>query len=465
MAPSLVARLIYNIKGMKREVTMGQFTRDTTFTMLANILILMLGLGTSVILARLLGPEGRGIYAIASLLPSLVVTFVHLGIGPAAVYYTAQKRYPWKEILGNTIFLALITGVAGVIVALIVTLFFRERIFPNIASKYLLIAIGIIPLNLFFLYLRYILLGAQRIREYNVLDIWQSFCFLALVTVALWGWGLGVVGALWAAIISWLLAAVLAFLWAWKVADGISLQINLSYIRDVSVYGIQAYLASILGFLNYRLDMLLVNWFLNPTAVGLYSISVGIAEKLWLVSQAASVVLFPRVASETDELKREEFTPLVTRTVFWGTALAALLLFFLVHYVIAFLYSEEFLPAVRPLQILLPGIVTLSAWRLLANDLAGRGKPMINTYITGVAVVVNLMLNLLLIPHYGLEGAAWASTASYSIALSIVLAVYCHLSGNQWTKVILPQRGDWALYWRTGAALGQWLKAMMRMVL
>lgn len=444
---------------------MNRFARDTAFTVLANILTLVLGLGSSVVLARLLGPEGRGIYAIASLLPSLVVTFIHMGIGPATVYYTAQGRYPWREILGSNVFLALIIGVIGIVAGLIVTLFLRESVFPNVASEYLLIAISIIPVNLLFLYLRYILLGAQRIKEYNVLDIWQSFCFLALAALALWVLGLGVVGALLAAIISWFLVTAMALLWTWRVTDGISLQLNISYIKDAGVYGVQAHLANILGFLNYRLDMFLVNWFLNPAAVGFYSISVGLAEKLWLVSQATSVVLFPRVAAETDELRRKEFTPLVARTVFWGTALAALLLFFLIRYVIVFLYSEEFLPAVQPLQILLPGIVALSVWRLLANDLAGRGKPMLNTYITGVAVVVNLVLNIFWIPRYGIEGAAWASTASYGLALVIILFVYCRLSGNRWTKVLLPQRGDWALYWQTGAALGQWMKVKVRKVL
>lgn len=441
---------------------MGQFAKDTAVTIITNVLTFVLSLGTSIILARLLGPEGRGIYAMATLLPSLIVTFVHLGIGPATVYYVAQSRYSQREILGSNVLLALIIGIVGLGVGLIITLFFREALFPNIPYRYLVIALGIIPLNLLFWYLRYILLGAQRLKEYNLIDVLQSLLFLVLVALTLWELDMGVTGALLAMIVVWFLTDAILFFWTQRQTGGITLKLNITYLKDAGMYGIQAHLANILGFLNYRVDMFLVNWFLNPAAVGFYSISVGLAEKLWLISQAASVVLFPRVAAETDELRRKEFTPLVTRTVFWGTALAALLLFFLIHYVIVFLYSEEFLPAVRPLQILLPGIVALSVWRLLANDLAGRGKPMLNTYITGVAVIVNLGLNFFLIPRYSIEGAAWASTASYSIALIIVLAVYCRISGNSWMKVLLPQQGDWALYWRTGVALSQWAKARLK---
>jgi O-antigen/teichoic acid export membrane protein len=434
--------------GMK----MGQFVRDTAFTAITGILTFVIGLSTSIILARLLGPEGRGVYAMATLLPSLIVTFVHLGIGPATVFYTAKGYYSQREILGSNILLSFIVGIVGLIAGFIVILF-RESLFPNIAYEYLLIALGMIPLNLFFWYLRYILLGVQRFKEYNMMDIFQSLFFLVLIALALWSLGMGVRGALLAGIFAWILTDIVVFFWAHKVAGGISLKPNVSYLKDAVVYGAQAHLASILGFLNYRVDMFLVNWFLNPVAVGFYAISVGLVEKLWLISQAASVVLFPKVAAEADELRRKEFTPLITRTILWATALAALILFFLTYHIIALLYSEAFIPSVRPLQILLPGIVALSVWRLLANDLAGRGRPMLNTYITGIAVLANVWLNVLLIPKYGIEGAAWASTASYGIAFLVILFVYCRISGNSWAKVLLPQRGDWALYRRTAETL------------
>lgn len=440
---------------------MGQFVRDTAFTTITGILTFVIGLGTSIILARLLDPEGRGVYAMATLLPSLIVTFVHLGVGPATVYYTAKGHYPQREILGSNVFLALVIGIVGLITGFIVILF-RESFFPNIAYEYLLIALGIIPVNIFFSYLRYILLGAQRIKEYNMIDILQSFFFFILVTLALWGLGLGVMGALFAGIFAWLLTDVIVFFWARKATGGISLKPNVSYLRDAAIYGTQAHLANIMGFLNYRIDTFLVNWLLNPAAVGFYSISVGLVEKLWLISQAASVVLFPRVTAETDETRRKEFTPLIARTVLWVSTLAALVLFILTPFIIVFLYSEAFIPSVRPLQILLPGIVALSVWRLLANDLAGRGKPMLNTYMMGIAVLANVGLNVLLIPKYGIEGAAWASTGSYGIALVVTLPVYCRLSGNSWAKVLLPQRGDWALYWRTGMALEQWVRTKVR---
>ncbi|MBC7109287.1 MAG: polysaccharide biosynthesis C-terminal domain-containing protein, partial [Methanomassiliicoccales archaeon] len=78
------------------------------------------------------------------------------------------------------------------------------------------------------------------------------------------------------------------------------------------------------------------------------------------------------------------------------------------------------------------------------------------------AVATNIALNLLWIPRYGIVGAAWASTVSYTVSFLGALFFYCRLSGNRWTKVILPQRGDWALYWKTVATLRQWVQSKLQ---
>jgi len=437
----------------------GSFARGTALTFTARILTLLLGIATSVLLARLLSPEGKGLYTLAALLPTLIVTFANLGIGPATVFYVAQGRYPPPVILGNNVIFTLGISTIGVLGGLLVVLFFHETIFPGVAQGHLLLALALIPVSLFFSYVQNILLGAQRFKEFNLIAILRTGLFLALLMVALWALTAGVTGAILASILAQLLTDMVLLLWAWKVTGGIAFRLDLTYIKEVSRYGIQAHLGNILGFLNYRIDVFLVNGFLSPAAVGFYSIGVGLVEKLWLISQAASTVLFPRAAAETDEERRKSFTPLVARTVLWVTALGALVFFLVSRWLVEFLYSPAFLPAVQPLQILLLGIVALSVSRVLANDIAGRGRPILNTYVGLGTLTTNVILNVLWVPRYGIAGAAWASTISYSVTLLARLFLYCRLSGNPWTKVLLPQPGDWAIYRRTGLALGRWLRA------
>ncbi|HDQ13226.1 MAG TPA: flippase [Sediminispirochaeta sp.] len=439
-----------------------RFSVGTGITAGAQFISLILGLGTSVILARVLGAEGRGIYALAALLPSLIVTFGNLGIGPATVYYVARGEFRRQEILGNNVLLSAGIGGIGILAGLVGVLFFRETIFPGVAPGYLLLALLLVPVEVFFSYIRYVLLGAQRIKEFNYVQITHTVLFLGFIALALLGLRAGVAGDIVAALLSWLVVDLLVFRLALRVSGGIDLKPNRTYIKRALTYGLQTHLANILGFLNYRVDTFLVNWFLGPAAVGFYAVGVGLVEKLWMISQAASTVLFPRVAAENEEERRKKFTPLVARTVLWITALGVLALALLSRWIVLLLYSEAFLPAVGALQALLVGIVALSASRVLANDIAGRGQPMLNTCRGLITVGVNIALNLLWIPRYGIVGAAWASTVSYTLSLFTALFFYCRLSGNRWTVVVFPQRGDWALYWRTAVSLGRWVKAKTR---
>ncbi len=109
------------------------------------------------------------------------------------------------------------------------------------------------------------------------------------------------------------------------------------------------------------------------------------------------------------------------------------------------LFSSRFLPAVNPLRILLPGAAAMGISRVLANDIAGRGKPLLNSYVAGGTLALNLSLNLLWIPRLGIAGAALASTVSYTATLVIRLTIYRRLSGNSWQTVLLPRPGDISL--------------------
>ncbi len=129
---------------------MDTFAKNVTITFIVRILNLILGIATFVLITRLLGPEGKGIYTLAVLLPTLIATFGNFGIGSATVYYVAKERYPYRDILGNNIIFAIGTGTLGMIGGLILAIFFRQIIFPGVAQGYLFLALVLVPGNLFF---------------------------------------------------------------------------------------------------------------------------------------------------------------------------------------------------------------------------------------------------------------------------------------------------------------------------
>ena len=439
------------------------FAKQTLLTTGTKIVNLGLGMLISILLARGLGPEGKGIYTLAILFPTLIVTFSNLGLGPATVYYVAQDKYPLKSVFGSNTILSLLLGFVGVIAGLLLAAIFPTEIFPDVPRSTLYLALTLVPLNLFLSQVgTQILLGSRRIRDLNTATILTSFSFLVLLFLAIVSLGAGVQGAVLANVLSSALMCVLLFIWIRRLVGGISLRIARDYLRHSLDYGLKTYVGNVISFLNYRIELFILGFLMPAAALGFYSVAVGLAERLWLVSQSAAMLVFPVISAEKDERKRSEFTPIISRNVFLITLIGAIVLFFLSPWLIVLLYSQSYLPTVQLFRILLPGIVFLSASRVLANDIAGRGEPLLNTYVGGFGLVVQVILNLVLINQIGVAGSAWATSISYALILLVRVVVYSRVSGNTYANIILPQKTDLLLYQRLARESWGWVKRRIR---
>jgi O-antigen/teichoic acid export membrane protein len=424
---------------------MGTFTKNTIVTVFTRFSHFALAATTSIAIARILGPENKGVFALAILLPTLLMRLVNIGIPQATVYYVAKRVFDKKVILGNTLLISLVLGVASLLIGLTILLFFQDSILPNIPKSYALIALIIAPIGLLYNNFKNIFLGLQKIYTFNFFTIAPDTLGLTLSLTALLILNLGVPGLIAASILSSLVSTSLLIAWVKRSLGTFNLSLNKKYLKAVSLYGFQTYIGRVVVFLNYRLDQFILNGFLNPTAVGFYTISVSISERLWILSSSASAVLFPRIASG-EKKAREEHTPLVSRNILLITAAAAFFLYLISGWLIPFLYSAEFSPSVRSLQILLIGVVVLSPSRVLAGDISGRGHPLANSIISSIALAFNIVLNIIWIPQYGIEGAAWATSLSYSLSLIGRLYLYRKISGISIWRVLVPQPSDFFLY-------------------
>ncbi|RLD97373.1 MAG: hypothetical protein DRI92_05760 [Aquificota bacterium] len=352
------------------------FIKNVSITFVTRILSLLIGIGTSVIIARVLGPEGQGIYSLAILLPLIIVTFTNLGIGRSTIYHIGKDTNAFKDLVGAILGSSFVISIASMFIGLIIVLFFSNSILPGVPQIFLLLALLLIPFQLFSSQsLSGILLGIQKIKEYNLVAIIQSLFMLALAAFFLIGLNWGIAGAITANLLSLLFATLLAFFWVSRSLENrhFSFQINKNILRSLFSFGYKAHLSNVFAFLHLRIDQVMLNFFLNPMTVGFYVISVNIVEKLWLLSQAVSTVLYPKVASMKDEEQRKRLTPLVARNTLLITMLGAFVVFLLAKWLILLLYSEKYLPSVEPLQVLLIGIVAISIERIIANDINALG--------------------------------------------------------------------------------------------
>jgi O-antigen/teichoic acid export membrane protein len=216
-------------------------------------------------------------------------------------------------------------------------------------------------------------------------------------------------------------------------------------LRQSLAYGLKGHLGSVLVQFTNRFDTVLVLPWLGAAALGYYSIAVGLAEKLTLLTTSVQFVLFPRIAS-SEKAEADRITPMVCRNTFWWMAAGAVVMLGLGRFLIRLFYSDQYLPALHAYQILLPGIVALTYSGLLYSDFSGRNRRFLPTLAMFAGFLVNLTLNFLWIRRIGIAGAALASTLAYVTQSAVMVVFFWRVTGISPLWLIVPRREDWRMY-------------------
>lgn len=441
---------------------MRQLARDTAFNITRQTWSILIGLVISILLARGLGTENRGAYAVVIVLTGLFVTFLNGGIGAASTYYLAKQEHTLLTAVHLSLFISTLTSAIGLAIGTTLIALFHNALFPGIAIHLLFVGLAAVPITLFRDNLQVIFLGLQDFRTYNLIGLIPYTLILIFTLALVWGLHMGVEGALAANLIGHAvsLAAALVLLRR-RLAPAekmFPIRVNKTQVRQLVTFGLLVHLSNVIVYFNYRADIFLLNLLTSKVSVGLYDVAVTLGERIWLLSTAVSTVIFPRIASLQTDQERQQVTPIVTRYVFWFVLIVAALVYGIAEWGVVLIYGAEFRGAAVVLRLLLPGIILESISKILANDLAGRGKPQLNALLATMASVINIAANLILIPRADLLGSALATSISYSVLALSIMFIFSRLTGVSWRDLILPSRADLIL-WRRG---WQWLRSRLR---
>jgi len=418
--------------------------RDSSITMLRHTVAMALSLANSVLLSRALGPEGKGLFSIALLLPSTVATLLNLGIAPATIYHVARRTFPPQTAARRNVGIAIGLSALGMGLAGLVAALAGERLFPGVPTVYLYVSLLYVPSTLLSLFLLAVIQGLQDFAAFNRVAIGSQLAGLVLTASLVWGLRTGVNGALIALSVGQLIGALVA----WKVlrrhTAGGALEVSRrGYIQELLTYGLKAHLANVLQFLNSHVDLFLINLYLPPAEAGIFTLARALGERMSVIASSASAVVLPRVSElEGAELARQQITTTVTRHVLAVTVVLGLAATVAAQLLVSPIYGSGFQRAAGVFGVFLPGVIMLSAERILASDISGRGRPQVIGRINGVQIVANVLLNLALIPRYGIIGAAIAASASTTLSTLLMIGYYTRNYHVAWKSLLLLDRQD-----------------------
>lgn len=417
---------------------MSSFVSDVMRVATSNILIIGLGLATSIITARAIGPEGNGVIAALLVYPSLFMSIGSLGIRQSTTYFLGKGIYSEPQIKKAITQIWMFTTILSVVIS-----FFLMRYFSKTGDNLLLVVLALLPIpfSLFNTYNSGIFLGKNDIKTFNKINWIPSLVVFLGTMIFVVVIKLDVAGAMMASIGGPVLIAII-LLFKNKFIQDFSLDFDWKIISAMLSLGAVYAFSLLIINLNYKADIIILDKLSSPYEMGIYSKGSVITQYLWQIPMLLSTIVFARSAvSKNDRLFSYKVAQLL-RVSFLVILVATLFLSVFSAFIITGMYGEAFRGSITVLNYLLPGVVLLTIFKVMNVDLAGKGKPWISMKAMIPALLLNIIFNILWIPQYGANGAAIASTISYAIAGILFLYFYSKETNIPVKEIIAYKKTD-----------------------
>jgi O-antigen/teichoic acid export membrane protein len=413
VAPNLPRRAVPGAK---------EVGRNTVETLVFRGLSTPIALLLVVLQSRFLEPSGRGAFVLAVL--GVTIFSRLLGqLGIAVTNRMAEPGVDLRRLVQRALGLGIVLGTAGSLVVFAVGAS-SDDLGPRVA---LLAALALVP-NVLWQTISGILLGLARVRLWNYIQILPpvlTVVGMLVLVVAIDGGVAGAVGAWAAANAVTAVVALAAAHRAWRptelpnVVDPVS--------RALARFAITMGAVQVVNLISYRVELFVLRRFEELRDVGIYSIAMQAAEAMWLVAGALATAVTAPAVHETEQRARELIARsarralLLTAAVAVGVGAAAPVL-------VPLLFGDDFSDAVRPLWVLLPGVVAYAPVTVLVVYLSvRRGRPRLSLAVSIAALAVTTAAAFALIPAFGTTGAALASTLGYVVGAALAWIFFARL--------------------------------------
>jgi O-antigen/teichoic acid export membrane protein len=397
-----------------------RYARGVLITLVSKGFAIPIGILSSIVTARYLGPSGRGVIAILTVIQGLALQFGTLGFNASIAYFVSQDQSKSSAVASIAL---VVSTIAGILIAAI--FYAVARIEPSVLIGtidpfYLAIFLVAIPFTFVNYFFQNVLIGFQKFYHYNVLDLISRFIQLMLYFVVLVMLRGGITEGVLCFAAGTIIAGILYLAQAARMTR-VSFTFDRAVFREMFRYGFKTYIASMIMYLALRINIMLINYYHGEQASGVYSIATQLLDVVYLLPTTLGLILFPKVSSNRED--SGELTAKVFRFAVLVMGLICLGIIIVGKPLINLLYGDKYMGAIEPLYWLTPGIFSLSLFNILMYDLSGRGMPPIVVIAPTVGLVINLVVNLIWLPEYGLRLAAVSSTVSNTIIL-LILIVY-----------------------------------------
>ncbi len=427
------------------------FKKSILATLGLNIYSFLIGLFNSIMSTRILGAEGKGIFAIYTSSIELFALVLGLGIPQALIFFAAKDTIARNRLFYSSILYVIAATILFLVVvelrrAIGYHSFFLPAPFTSAIFKTTLVLNFSCLLGWHLLVS--ILNGHKYFQQTNLISfISISATFIIYTTMFYMVYSHDAMYEadsfyyVQLAVAGFTLIATIFFhirlISGWKSPEVVSAIEGSKIVH----YGLVYFLSNFFLFANNKMDYWFLNYFAGSSDLGLYVLSSNVALLMLLLPNAFGLVLSAFKAN-SNLMDMERHTAFLCRITFLSTFLIALFLWIFSEPIILLLFGKEFIGSVMPLRILLAGVIPFTTFTILKNYFAGANQLSAFLKAALLGFVITITLDILLIKPYGIAGAAIATTLSYLGSAFYLIYLFSTKTSTAWSNLIFVNSAD-----------------------
>lgn len=399
-----------------------------------RVVALLITTVASIVLARVLGPEQRGVLAAAVVVPTVLASFMNFGYPISCVYMLRHEENKCALVSNGIVFLF-----AVALITLTAVFFLRDLLFYNVfeglgSNCDIFLVMLMFPLFLFNMLGRQISRGLGFFRTSSAGRIFESIARTFIILVFCLGGALNLTEAISAFLVGTLVNCVLFWSCIFRSIRSFKCKCDFGLFKKSMSYGLREHLGFALSALNTDLDLFILAFFMDKHSIGIYSVALGIGAFFNFLPAAITHVLFPKL-SEQIPVKRKR--RLVNKCLKYnGLALFGFWVLYLSfgNWLVPLVYGDNYSASYFIGLILIVGIIMQSSVVIISKFFSGIGRPEIKSIIRLLVLPVKILLLWAFCRSFGILGAALAYTLSNFIGLILFIITYiifekdnCHI--------------------------------------
>ena len=408
------------INHIKSYLLQNKLLKESFWALLAKFFAAGMGFLLFIILPRMLGPNDYGIFSLTLSILVFFMLFADFGISASSSKFIAQyirkDGSQIRNILNDALLLRFFTLVIVFVVGYFSINFLTKTFKMPALSETLFVGIFLVVFWTLAEHFKKIFQGFHRLK-FNFYITLVEFSFKIVLSI-LFILYYGLLGVLFAFSIAYILSIVIGLFFTYKYfyCDFEEASLAKSFRRELIDYAIPMIFISASFYVFTEIDTIFLGFFTTPTDIGYYSVGKQLARYLPIFAAGTGIALGPMYSHITREniieLKRTYNKTL--KFISFSYFVISALLFIFAKEVIILLYGIDYIPSTTILRILLFFMFFFAISSIVSQVIDYMGLAKKRAIALVIAVLLNISLNLLLIPIYGGEGAAMATVISYT---------------------------------------------------